>query len=393
MFKYRSQLKVVNYLLLLLGLQSGAQTVTPDLQDRGKWDVFNRTAETATEQAQKGVRISEAPGDGMMILKDVQFSQGTIEVDIKGKNVLQQSFVGIAFHVQNVTTYDAIYFRPFNFSNPDTSRRRRAVQYVAMPNFPWEKLRQEFPGKYENKVTPVPNPDGWFHVKITVQGKQIKAYVDNAETPSLEVEKYSPTTSGGIALWVGNTSGGTFANLKITPSGATTAKVPYGNNPETGEYFDAGDAKLYYETYGKGEPILLLHGGVYGYISEFEYLIQRLAEKHQVICLATRGHGKSEIGKQPYSYTQRAQDAYKLLKHLNINKALVIGFSDGAYSGYKLAATYPQVVTRLVAMGAGDRPKDPARQQAKYSEDALMKASGEYFTSLKKADARTPAME
>lgn len=384
MFTDMSKLKMLKYLFLFVSLQSGAQTVTPDVQDKSKWNAFNRTAEPATDQGRKVVRLSEAPGDGMMILKDVQFSQGTIEVDVRGKNVPQQSFVGIAFHVQNITTYDAIYFRPFNFSNADTVRRRRAVQYVAMPNFPWEKLRQEFPGKYENKVSPVPDPDGWFHVKITIEGKLIKVYVDNAETPSLQVEKYSPSTSGGIALWVGNTSGGSFANLKLTPDGATSTSIPYGDNPETGRYFDAGDAKLYYETYGEGEPILLLHGGVYGYISEYEYLIPRLAEKYKVICLATRGHGKSEIGKQPYSYSQRAQDAYKLLKHLDVNKAIVIGFSDGAYTGYKLAATYPDVVTKLVGMGAGDRPKDPARKPSNYSEDALMKTSGNYFTPLKK---------
>src|SRR5437868_3365635 len=72
--------------------------------------------------------------------------------------------------------------------------------------------------------------------------------------------------------------------------------IPYGNNPETGKYLTVGDTKIYYEVYGKGEPLLLLHGGVYGYIDEFEYLIPKLAEKFQVIAVATRGHGKSYIG-------------------------------------------------------------------------------------------------
>jgi pimeloyl-ACP methyl ester carboxylesterase len=128
----------------------------------------------------------------------------------------------------------------------------------------------------------------------------------------------------------------------------------------------------------------MLHGGVYGYISEFEYFIPKLAENHQVICLATRGHGKSEIGRQPFTYKQRAEDAYKLLKHLNIQKATVIGFSDGAYSGYKLAALYPEMVSKLVAMGAGDRVKDPSRERSAYSEESLMKSSGNYFNELKK---------
>lgn len=367
--------------------QISAQTISPDLQDKEKWLPYNRTAQPINEEGRKGIRLNEAPNDGALILKDFEFAEGSIEFDVKGKNVVQQSFVGIAFHGIDSNRYDAIYFRPFNFTNSDTARRSRAVQYVSMPAHPWEKLRQEFPGKYENKVNPVPNPDGWFHVKITVAGKQVKVYVDNAQRPCLEVEKLNDTKTGGLALWVGNNSGGSFANLKITSQseGKTTAQsIPYGNNPQAGKYFDAGGVKLYYEVYGKGEPILMLHGGVYGYISEFEYLIPRLAENHQVICLATRGHGKSEIGRQPFTYKQRAEDAYKLLKHLNINKATVLGFSDGAYSGYKMAAMYPETVTKLIAMGAGDRTKEPSREPSTYSEESLMRSSGDYFKGLKK---------
>ena len=201
---------------LLISIQTAAQTITPDLQDKDKWLFANRTAEPINEEGKKAIRLSETPNDGAMILKDFEFAEGTIELDIKGKNVLQQSFVGVAFHGLDTNTYEAIYFRPFNFANPDTARRSRAVQYISMPNFPWEKLRQDFPGKYENKVNPVPNPDGWFHVKIIITGKQIRVFVDNAEKPSLEVEKLTAINKGGIALWVGNNSGGVFANLKIT---------------------------------------------------------------------------------------------------------------------------------------------------------------------------------
>ncbi|HET9277347.1 MAG TPA: family 16 glycoside hydrolase, partial [Flavitalea sp.] len=179
---------IVFFNILLSGFAVG-QAVTPDLQDMNKWTLNNRAAEPFNEDGKKGIRLSEVPNDGIMILKDLEFGEGTIEVDIRGKNVLQQSFVGVAFHIQDVNTYDAIYFRPFNFMNSDTARRRRAVQYVSMPNYPWEKLRQDYPGKYENTVQPVPNPDGWFHVKIVVAGKRIRVFVDNSQTPSLEVEK------------------------------------------------------------------------------------------------------------------------------------------------------------------------------------------------------------
>ncbi len=181
-------------LLLGCGLTTLAQTIKPNLQDASLWTVVNRSVKPINEAGKTGIQFSEAPDDGYMILKGTEFSNGVIEFDVKGKNVLQQSFVGIAFHGVDKETFDAVYFRPFNFANADTARRRRAVQYVSMPDYPWEKLRANFPGKYENKVNPVPDPDGWFHVKVVVQGKKVMAYVNNAATPSLEVEKLTAVT-------------------------------------------------------------------------------------------------------------------------------------------------------------------------------------------------------
>ena len=198
--------------------QLQAQTIKPDLQDLSKWNVINRKVEAVNEDGKKAVRFNELPNDGLLILKGIEFSNGTIEFDVKGRNVIQQSFVGIAFHGRDEKAYDAVYFRPFNFANLDTLRRPRSVQYISMPDYPWDKLREKFPGKYENKVNPVPDPDSWFHVKIIVDGKKIAAFVNNAQSPSLLVEKLNNITTGNVALWVGNNSGGSFANLSISPS-------------------------------------------------------------------------------------------------------------------------------------------------------------------------------
>jgi hypothetical protein len=115
------------------------------------------------------------------------------------------------------TTYDAVYFRAFNFKNPDLPRRARAVQYISQPEFTWEKLRAQFPGKYENAVNPVPDPDGWFHARIVVAGRQVSVFVNDAAEPTLVVTELSERRGGLIGLWVGNGSAGDFANLKITP--------------------------------------------------------------------------------------------------------------------------------------------------------------------------------
>jgi pimeloyl-ACP methyl ester carboxylesterase len=156
--------------------------------------------------------------------------------------------------------------------------------------------------------------------------------------------------------------------------------IQYGYNEQAGEYFEVSeDTRLYYEIYGEGPAILLLHGGVFGYIDEYEELIPVLAEKHRVICLATRGHVKSDIGTEPYSYEQRASDAYQLLQHLNVSSVTVIGFSDGGFTAYKMAAIYPDLVEKVVAIGAGDDPPKDSPGNSNYNAEDLLSEYGDYF--------------
>src|ERR1700733_5650094 len=129
------------------------------------------------------------------------------------------------------------------------------------------------------------------------------------------------------------------------------AQVPYGNNPAAGSYFNTGDANIYYEVYGSGKPLVLLHGGIFGYITDFESFIPELSKKYRVIAIATRGHSKSELGKQPLSYKLFSEDAYKVIRHLTTDSATVIGFSDGADQAYYLAADHPDAVKKLIAIG------------------------------------------
>ena len=130
--------------------------------------------------------------------------------------MLQRSFVGVAFHGKGEKTLDAIYFRPSNFNSSDSVRHIHAVQYVSHPDFPWDRLRKEQNGKYEKSVSGVPNPDDWFHVKIVVEPPHVRVYVNNDTEPCLSIDKLNNQQSGKMGLWVGNNSGGDFANLVIT---------------------------------------------------------------------------------------------------------------------------------------------------------------------------------
>ena len=76
-------------------------------------------------------------------------------------------------------------------------------------------------------------------------------------------------------------------------------KIPYGANTEAGYYVKSNDARIYYETYGKGQPIVLLHGSIMGSTIEMAGFIDSLKSNFQVIAISTRGHGKSEIGTAP----------------------------------------------------------------------------------------------
>jgi hypothetical protein len=179
--------------------------------------VFNRSVSSLSDGTKKGLRLSESPGDGVAYLRGIQFGNGTIEFDVKGKDVQGQSFVGVAFHGVDGTTYEAIYFRPFNFRTEDPARHGHAVQYISHPTYTWQKLRAERPGTFEQPVSPAPDPNGWFHVRIVVASPKVSVFVGDAKAPSLVVDQLSDRTTGLVGLWVGNNSGGDFADLKIFP--------------------------------------------------------------------------------------------------------------------------------------------------------------------------------
>lgn len=196
--------------------QSPAQPDLAALAERSALQVFNRTVTALHDGARHGVRLNAQPGDGVAYVPDTTFGNGTIECDIRGKDLPQQSFVGLAFHGVDGTTLDAVYFRPFNFKAQDPAAHGHAVQYVSHPLNTWDKLRQRQPGKYEQPVNPAPDPNDWFHARVVIAAPTISVYVAGASQACLVVNALSDRKAGLVGLWVGNNSAGDFANLKIT---------------------------------------------------------------------------------------------------------------------------------------------------------------------------------
>jgi hypothetical protein len=178
--------------------------------------VHNRTISITNDGGVQVIHLNDRDNDGVAWINGEQFTQGSIEVDIKGKDVLQRSFVGIALHGINDTTFEVIYFRPFNFRSTDPARKAHAVQYVALPGYDWPKLRSEHPNQYEKPIDPAPDPNEWFHARIEVSGSTIKVFVNNNTTPALIVDELVHTNGKMVGYWVGNGSDGNWKNLKIT---------------------------------------------------------------------------------------------------------------------------------------------------------------------------------
>jgi len=174
-----------------------------------KWSAFNREVAYQDDV----IYLNAEENDGILWLNDYIFSNGIIELDIKGKDERGRSFVGIAFHGYDNDNFDGIYFRPFNFKSPE--RNSHSVQYISMPDNDWSALRKEFPGKYENNISKAPEPDQWFHAKIVVDYPRVKVYVNGAQKATLEVEQMSDQKEGKLGLWVGNGSDGWFKNIEV----------------------------------------------------------------------------------------------------------------------------------------------------------------------------------
>jgi hypothetical protein len=208
------------FLFLAQNVFAQENVIIPDLTkivSGDGWRVVNREPEIVTENGQTCIHFkANNQQGGVAWFENFEFTNGTIEVDIKGKNVRGGSFLGVAFRGLNDSTYDAVYFRPFNFDSV-SNLQGHSVQYISHPKYTWFKLRKEHTGQYENSINPPPDPDEFFHAKIVVDKPKVKVYVNDIQEPSLVVDELSDRTGGKIGLWMDFVSEGTFANLKIIP--------------------------------------------------------------------------------------------------------------------------------------------------------------------------------
>ena len=160
------------------------------------------------------------PGGPLVILNNVHFRNGEIDVDVagapaKGADESARGFIGVAFRVQSESRFEIIYLRPTNSHADDQLRRNHTTQYSSDPDWPWDRLRKESPGVYESWVDM--ETGEWTHMRIVVHGTDASLFVNNARNPCLIVHDLKlGDVEGSVGLWMGQDTEGYFRNLSIS---------------------------------------------------------------------------------------------------------------------------------------------------------------------------------
>lgn len=142
--------------------------------------------------------------------------------------------------------------------------------------------------------------------------------------------------SGKKSLFINN------SGVSVTPQ--------FGDNPKVGKYMDVNGVKLYYEIYGKGEPLLFLNGNnssMWRFINQFRFF----NGKYKIIGLDSRGQGKSSSNTTKLTYELMAEDVNILLDKLHLKRVNILGWSDGGNIALILAMNHPDKVNKMAIMG------------------------------------------
>ena len=171
-----------------------------------------------------------------------------------------------------------------------------------------------------------------------------------------------------------------------------------------GQYADINDIRIYYETYGSGTPVLVLHGGGFS-LEGMGNQIRALAPRYFVIAPDSRGQGRSTDSDTPLSYSMMADDMLKLLDQLHVKRADIVGWSDGGIIALDIAVHHPERVGRIVVIGAdydaaglvaptidGTTPPDPKHMPVLYRKLITMWATQPHYTLDELRRIEAPAL-
>ncbi len=148
---------------------------------------------------------------------------------------------------------------------------------------------------------------------------------------------------------------GLTASLRAEPQWLTLPPTPTLPAPARNGYAPINGIKIWYATFGRGTPVILLHGGLAN-ANYWGLLVRALAPRYRVIVMDSRGHGRSSRNAEPYGYDLMASDVIGLMDDLKIDKAALVGWSDGAIIGLDIALHHPERLSKLFAFAANSDP-------------------------------------
>lgn len=147
-------------------------------------------------------------------------------------------------------------------------------------------------------------------------------------------------------------------------------KITYGNNSKAAKYYHIRGINIYTEQYGKGKPLVLIHGNG-GNISSMGSIIPYFSKKYRVIAMDSRAHGKSIDKNDSLSFEMMSDDVSALLQEMKIKSAYVIGWSDGGIVAIEMALRHPDKVIKLASTGANITPDSTAFATGFWKESYL----------------------
>ena len=139
--------------------------------------------------------------------------------------------------------------------------------------------------------------------------------------------------------------------------------------------------KVWYAMFGRGEPVLLLHGGLAN-ANYWGHQVRALQRHYQVIVMDSHGHGRSSRNQEPYGYDLMASDVISVLDHLKIKQTAIVGWSDGAIIGLDIAMKHPDRVSKLFAFAANSDPSGVADIATSDVFNAYIARAGEEYKRL-----------
>jgi pimeloyl-ACP methyl ester carboxylesterase len=148
-------------------------------------------------------------------------------------------------------------------------------------------------------------------------------------------------------------------SVQLYGQSVPVSTIPYGHNKDAGNYAVLNGARLYYEIYGEGAPLVLIHGNG-GNIAYMKTQIEFFSKHYKVIVMDCRGRGKSELGKDSLTYIQMTKDAASLLDYLHMDSTYIIGRSDGGIIALLMGIYFPEKVKKIAAFGANVSPDTTA---------------------------------